>query len=60
MKTEPISHSKVRLKKQPLTFGDFVAGVYNDCGKRGARGIVHLAVALHLVEFRGSDRIVFF
>jgi hypothetical protein len=60
MKIEPISSSKVRPKIQPLTFGAFVAGVYRDCGKRGARGIIHLAVALQLVEFRGPERIVFF
>jgi hypothetical protein len=58
MKIEPISQKKARSKRQPLTFGDVVAGVYHTCGKRRAKGIVHLAVALHLIEFRGTDRIV--
>ena len=57
MKIEPISHSKVRPKTQPLTFGDVVAGVYQHCGKRRAKGVVHLACALHLIEFHGTNRI---
>ncbi len=60
MKIEPTSHSKVRPGTHPLTFGDFVAGVYHTWGKRKAKGIVQLAVATHLVEFRGSERIVIF
>ncbi len=60
MKIEPISHSKVRPKTPPLTFGDFVAGVYHTFGKRRAKGVVHLAVATHLVEFRGPERIEIF
>ena len=60
MKIEPISHCKVRPKTQPLTFGDFVAGVYHTFGKRRAKGVVHLACALHLIEFHGTNRIVIF
>ena len=60
MKNEPISNSPVRPKPQPSTFGDFVAGVYHTYGKRRAKGIIHFAVATHLVEFRGPERIVFF
>ena len=60
MKIEPISQMNARPKGRPLTFGDFVAGVYHTCGKRRAKGIVQLAVALHLVEFRGPERIVIF
>lgn len=60
MKIEPISQKKARPKGKPLTFGDFVAGVYRTFGKRRAGGIVHLAVALHLIEFRGQERIVIF
>ena len=60
MKVEPISHSKVRRQTHSWTFGDFVAGAYQTYGKRKARGIVHLAVATHLVEFRGTERIVIF
>ena len=54
MKIEPISQMKARPKGNPLTFGDFVAGVYHTFGKRRAGKIVHLAVALHLIEFRGT------
>jgi len=60
MKIEPNSHSKVRPKLRPLTFGDFVAGVYDTFGKRRAKGVVHLAVATHLVEFHRTERIVIF
>jgi len=38
--------------KKTLTFGQFVAAVYNICGKRRARGLVQLAVNAHVVEFR--------
>jgi hypothetical protein len=58
MKIEPISKNKLRSKTHPLTFGDFVAGVYDTFGKRRAKNIVHLAVSLHLVEFRGTERFV--
>jgi hypothetical protein len=60
MKIEPISHSKVRPKTRPLTFGDFVAGVYDTFGKRRAKGVVQFAVATHLVEFHRTERIVIF
>ncbi|MGA2543074.1 MAG: hypothetical protein ABSG78_16110 [Verrucomicrobiota bacterium] len=60
MKLEPIAQIKARSKGKPLTFGDFVAGVYQTWGKRRAKGIVQLAVAAHLIEFRGTDRIVIF
>ncbi len=60
MKVEPISQIKARSRRKPLTFGDFVAGVYQTWGKRKAKEIVHLAVALHLIEFRGPERIVIF
>ena len=60
MKNEPMSHSKVRPKTQPLTFGDFVAGVYDTFGKRRAKAVVHFAVATHLVEFHSTERIVIF
>jgi hypothetical protein len=58
MKTNEISQIKARPRKKPLTFGDFVAGVYQTWGKRRARGIVRLAVEVHLIEFRGTERIV--
>ena len=44
--------------KRPLTFGDFVAGVYHTWGKRRAKGIVQLALKAHVIEFRGTERFV--
>jgi hypothetical protein len=44
---------------RPLTFGDFVTGVYRTWGKRKAKGIVQLAIKMNVVEFRGSERFVF-
>jgi hypothetical protein len=52
MKADKNSRVKARPGRKPLTFGDFVAGVYQTYGKRKARGMVQLAVAVHLVEFR--------
>lgn len=45
-------------RKRPLTFGDFVAGVYQAWGKRKGKGIVQLAVKAHVIEFRGTQRFV--
>jgi hypothetical protein len=58
MKFDPISQMKTRPRKGPLTFGDFVAGVYRTWGKRQAKGIVRLAIELHVIEFRGTERFV--
>lgn len=58
MKIEPIPQTEAHSKKKRLTFGDFVAGVYRTWGKRRGKGIVQLAVALRLVEFRGAERVV--
>jgi hypothetical protein len=44
--------------KKPLTFGDFVAGVYHAWGNRKAKGVVQLAVNAHLIEFRGTERFI--
>jgi hypothetical protein len=41
-----------------LTFGEFVAGVYRTWGKQRAKGIIQLAVAVNLIEFRGTKRFV--
>ena len=49
---------KASAKTAPMTFGDFIAGVYKTWGKRKAKGIVQLAVQAHLVEFCGPDRVV--
>ncbi|HEY3863791.1 MAG TPA: hypothetical protein VGO59_18095 [Verrucomicrobiae bacterium] len=58
IKVEQLLPLKDRFARKPLTFGEFVAGVYQTCGKRKAKGIVQLAVAVNLVEFRGADRFV--
>jgi hypothetical protein len=47
---------KTNCRKKSLTFGEFIAGVYDVCGKRKARGIVRLAVKAHWVAFRGQAR----
>jgi hypothetical protein len=47
---------KINHKKKALTFGEFIAGIYDACGKQKARGVVRLAVKVHWVEFRGHDR----
>jgi hypothetical protein len=49
---------KTHPKKKPLTFGDFVAGVYHVWGKRRAKGIIKLAIKMHVIEFRGTERFV--
>jgi hypothetical protein len=49
---------KAHSTNKPLIFGEFVAGVYRTWGKRRAKGIVQLAVALNLIEFRGTKRFV--
>jgi hypothetical protein len=48
MKTSP--------KNKALTFGDFIASVYEICGKRRARAIVVHAVNAHLLQFRSPGR----
>lgn len=35
-----------------LTLGDFIVSVYDDCGKRGAGGIVWLCAQARLVVFQ--------
>ena len=41
---------KANHKKKALTFGDFIASIYDTCGKRGARGMARLAVNAHLIS----------
>jgi len=55
---DQFSQKKANPRKRPLTFGDFVAGVYQTWGKRRAKGIVQLALQTHLIEFRGTQRFV--
>jgi hypothetical protein len=48
---------KTSLRRKPLTFGHFIASVYEIYGKRKARGIVQHAVNARLLQFRGLGRI---
>jgi hypothetical protein len=50
--------TKARPGQRPLTFGDFVAGVYHTWGKRRAKGIIDLAIKVHVIEFLGTERFV--
>jgi hypothetical protein len=56
MKIDQILQMKAHPTGRPLTFGDFVAGVYHTWGKRRAKGIIQLAIKAHVIEFRGTDR----
>jgi hypothetical protein len=47
---------KTNHKKKALTLGEFIAGIYDACGRQKARGIVRLAIKAQWVEFRGHDR----
>jgi len=49
---------KTNCRKRSLTFGEFVARVYDVWGERKGRGIVHLVIKAHLIEFRGNQRFV--
>jgi hypothetical protein len=49
---------KAHPRRKPLTFGDFVAGVYQAWGERRAIGIVRLAIDAHVIEFRGTERFI--
>jgi hypothetical protein len=59
MKTDEMLQTSADPRKRPLTFGDFVAGVYHTWGKHKAKGIVQLAIKAHVIEFRGAKRFVF-
>jgi hypothetical protein len=58
MKVSQISHIKARSGEKPLTFGEFVAGVYQTWGHRKAKGIIHLALEVQMIKFRGAQRFV--
>jgi hypothetical protein len=49
---------KTNLRRKPLTFGEFVTGVYDVCGKRNAVGIVRLAIKANLIEFLGQKSFI--
>jgi hypothetical protein len=51
---------KSDCRKKILTFGEFIACVYDGCGRRKAKGLVRLAIKAHLIEFRGHDRYMIF
>jgi hypothetical protein len=56
MNVDQSTQMKVRFKRRPLTFGEFVAGVYHTWGKHKAKGIVQLALEVQLIKFRGTER----
>ncbi len=58
MKAGQILQMRACPRTRPLTFGDFVAGVYQTWGKRRAKGIIQLALKAHVIEFRGTERFV--
>ena len=47
---------KSNCQKKSLTLGEFIACVYDGCGKRKAKGIVRLAIKAHMIEFSGQQR----
>jgi len=49
---------KTNSRKRALTFGEFIAVVYDACGKRRARGMVQLAIKARLVAFPRRQRFV--
>jgi len=49
---------KSGCRKKFLTFGEFIACVYDGCGKRKAMGVVRLAVKARLIEFHGQQHLV--
>jgi hypothetical protein len=51
---------KLGFENQAFTFGAFVAGAYRVWGKRKAKGIIHLAVRAHMIEFCGKQRYIIF
>jgi hypothetical protein len=54
MKIAKISQIKARARRKTLTFGDFVAEVYQTWGERRAKGIVKLALAVQLIQFHDA------
>jgi hypothetical protein len=42
-------------EKKSLTFGEFIASVYDACDKQKAGALVRFAVNAQLVAFRGQD-----
>lgn len=55
-----IQAMKTNRREKALTFGEFIASVYDVCGRRKAKGIVRLIVKARWVEFCGQQRYVIF
>jgi hypothetical protein len=49
---------KTNYGKRFLTFGEFIAQVYEVCDRRSAKGIVRIAIKSHMVEFRAHHRVL--
>ncbi len=49
---------KVRHKKKPLLFGDWIVRVFDVCGERRASAVVQLAIHRRAVTFREQQRFV--
>jgi hypothetical protein len=49
---------KTNCRRRSLTFGEFIARIYDVCGERKAGGIVRLAIEAHWIEFQGQNRLV--
>jgi hypothetical protein len=43
-------------KKKALTFGGYIAAVYDACGSRQGKVIVQYMVNAHLLKFRSQQR----
>jgi hypothetical protein len=48
---------QTKSNESASTFGDFVAAAYRAWGSRRAKGLVLLALNLHLAAFRGRQRL---
>jgi hypothetical protein len=49
---------KLNGNKSVLRFGDFIVAAYQARGRRKANELIRRAVNMHLVEFRGPQRVV--
>jgi hypothetical protein len=41
---------KTSNKKKTMTLGEFIANVYDTCGKRKAKGFIRFLIKAHLIE----------
>jgi hypothetical protein len=49
---------KTSNKQKTMTLGEFIANVYDTCGKRKARGFLRFVFKTHLIEFHGKQRVI--